>query len=798
MLELIRELWSSACIDAPKRPSCQVLDGRFVFTVTGNRDNWAELCKLSGVPSNAAQVVEGDVLIVAWPSLADQWFGADGPLAKAKANYRPRRQQIQMARMVQRGIEMNDAALIEAGTGTGKGFAYLVPALAMKKRVIVSTSNKALQAQLIDKDLPFLAEFFPGLTVALAQGKSNYACKMKTNALTARHSAQVDQWLQETQSGNTEEITFELTPKERAAIVADDECPGQKTCQYGATCFYYAAKAARAKADVIVTNHALLALNLAFPAAELLPHVPVVIVDEAHKLPEYARSMLGNEITDSKIRSTVDRAEAYDPASPVDRLAAGFFSDVSIRIGRATDNLITIEKDDTIDGGVKLAAELFALADTIWEPDVMPSDSEQRRLQREADRIRRVADKVIAFSLPPADGRTRWIEVNRSNGGLKMMEAPFDVAPFLKNLVGYEVTAKVTDRTQCARCGRTLTAQVVNVLEGRPYGPDCIRYVDVFGDADQVDLAEWLDTGTEPEIKPAGKHATIFCSATLAAPTMDPFMRDCGIMGGLQMIAESPFDYANNVWLYVPTGASPAPSAKEHKEYVVSEIERLVDFAQGSAFLLFTSNAMLRDVSQILTPFFRSKGFPVYIQGDGLGKLEIARRFAADGNAVLFGTKSFFEGVSIEGDALRLVTIDKMPFAAPHPITTAQEAALVDYAKTKLGLVGDKATWYPFDALRVPNMLMDLKQGFGRLIRTVNDYGTVAIFDPRLRTTHYGRNTVLPALPVPANRITHNLYTIADFYASRRPTKDNLVVAAPPKLQAVPATDFTLIEEMAF
>lgn len=122
----------------------------------------------------------------------------------------------------------------------------------------------------------------------------------------------------------------------------------------------------------------------------------------------------------------------------------------------------------------------------------------------------------------------------------------------------------------------------------------------------------------------------------------------------------------------------------------------------------------------------------------------------------------------------------------------------MEYAKTKLGLVGDKATWYPFDALRIPNMLMDLKQGFGRLIRTVSDYGTVAIFDPRLRTTHYGRNTVLPALPVPANRITHNLYTIADFYASRRPTKDNLVVAAPPKPKAVPATDFTLIEEMAF
>ncbi len=173
MLDLIRELWASACQNAPKRPSCQIIDGSFVLTITGNRANWNELTKLSGVPSTAVQNVQNDTLTITWHSVSDFFFGVSGPLAEAKANYEPRQAQINMARLVQRTIEMNDASMIEAGTGTGKGFAYLIPALALGKRIIVSTSNKALQSQLIDHDLPFLLEMFPGKKVALAQGKSN-------------------------------------------------------------------------------------------------------------------------------------------------------------------------------------------------------------------------------------------------------------------------------------------------------------------------------------------------------------------------------------------------------------------------------------------------------------------------------------------------------------------------------------------------------------------------------------------------------------------------------------------------
>lgn len=272
-------------------------------------------------------------------------------------------------------------------------------------------------------------------------------------------------------------------------------------------------------------------------------------------------------------------------------------------------------------------------------------------------------------------------------------------------------------------------------------------------------------------------------------------MREAGIMGGMQMIAESPFDYKRNALLYIPAGATPQPSDAKHLAFVIEEMERLVTYSQGSAFLLFTSNRYLWEVSRTLGPEFERAGYPVYIQGGALGKMEIGRRFKADGNAVLFGTKSFFEGVSIEGDALRLVVIDKMPFTAPHPITTAMEADLQVYARETLKLPADKVEWYPFNNMRIPNMLTDLKQGFGRLIRTVSDYGTVAILDPRLRTTVYGRNTVLPALP-PAQR-THDLYMVADFFAQHRATP---VVIPPlkPKPAPVVIDDFTIIEEMAF
>jgi Rad3-related DNA helicase len=790
MIETIRELVSTACQDRPARPSFVVKDGQFVLTISGNKAGWSDLCALMGVPSHAERVESKDKLVMAWESVADTVFGPNGPIAAIKENYEVRKQQLYMARMVQRAIEMNDCAMIEAGTGTGKGFAYLAVAMAMGKTITVSTSNKALQAQLMNSDIPFLLQIFPGKRVALAQGKSNYACKAKAEDLSSNITGDLAQWYHATETGNMEEITFPLTPAERQGIAIDDQCPGRKSCVFGDRCFYYLAKDARETADVVVTNHALLCLNMAYAGAGILPQTDVIVVDEAHKLVDYARNALGVELGYHQIERALDYLDSYpeevDPRD-ADRLAAHFSSEIAGHVAQKSDPQVGVQPDQEFPAGLRLAQELEDAARDLWDPGIIPADREERRMKRDADRVRKIADKVKAFSMATKDGWTRWIEYK---DGVKLFTVPYNVSWFLKNLVGYTTETVELDPTRCTLCNRVLTAPAVSILNGKPYGPDCIHKVDAFGDADLVDLEQWLGGTHRVETVPMRQHATIFTSATLMAPDLEMFQRETGVRGGLVMEVESPFDYPKNTLLYIPNGASPAPNDKEYPLWVIEEIERLVDASKGSAFLLFTSYANLRNVRDALAPVFK-RDYPVFIQGEDLGKQEMARRFAKSGNGVLFGTKSFFEGVSIEGDALRLVVVDKMPFMAPSPLNAALEADLHRQAKEQ-GLSGFKADMYPFDKLRVPTMIVDLKQAFGRLIRTRRDYGTVAILDTRLRTTKYGRNTVLPALP--DAKLIHDLPRVHDFYAQRRglsvaPMPSLIPHTAAPKRETV---DFTL------
>jgi ATP-dependent DNA helicase DinG len=217
-----------------------------------------------------------------------------------------------------------------------------------------------------------------------------------------------------------------------------------------------------------------------------------------------------------------------------------------------------------------------------------------------------------------------------------------------------------------------LTADVVHLLNNIPYGPTCIEYVDPFGDAEEVSLQEWLSQEhSAPTINQHHKTAIMFTSATLGTPDLAPFMRDHGIPHALQMQVESPFDYKRNSLLYIPGNDAPNTKSLEFLEFMSTQMSEMVHAAQGGAFLLFTSNAALRYAVNALKLEFQSAGYPVFVQGEGYSKLEIINQIKAHGNAVLFATKSFFEGVDIQGDALRLVIIDKMPFAAPSPYSHA-------------------------------------------------------------------------------------------------------------------------------
>jgi Rad3-related DNA helicase len=755
---LMFRLWETACADKPQRPSCRVDNGFFVMTLKGNRDNWAAVVQAAGVPAEAEQTIEGDTLTIRWISHADRIFGNGGLMAAELPNYECRLPQLHMARLVQRSIEMGTPAIVEAGTGTGKSFAYAAICLAMGKRLIVSTSNKALQMQLYYKDLPFLQRLFPGKKVVLAVGKSNFACRARCDLLgevgATIVNPELKEWYTGTDSGNTEEITFAVDRRDIAGIVANDDCSG-KHCPYYYDCFYYRAKANYSGADVVITNHALLCLNQ-LVGGNLLPPADVIVADEAHKLADYARSALGVEFTAKGIERSLSLAEGFAEAAEMaeaEIAASRFQAEIAAYLYGKDTPQIQVSAEDEFKYGLQLADWLGNLAEAVFPEDELPDSAEATANARRADKIRKMADKVRQMATKTAPGFVRWIEPAKREEPLKFCAMPFDVSEFIGKLAGVRngetAEHKAPDHTRCNRCSRQLTAANVAILEGKPYGPECIKAVDAFGDAEVMPLHEWLQLEHAPKEGEAprldGTQPIIFCSATLAAPDMAYFQREAGLPDAMQMIAASPFDYAENAMLYVPAAGNPAPNEAGWLPWAIGEMRSLVLASGGGAFLLFTSyNAMNQAVAE-LRYTFAARGLNCYVQGE-LPKMETAKRFREDGNGVLFATKSFFEGVSIDGSALRLVMVDKMPFEAPSPLTAAMEAAATERAR-QAGVSGRTLEMYAFNNVRVPRMITELKQAAGRLIRTSTDKGVIAVLDPRVRSAQYGRSAVIPALP---------------------------------------------------
>jgi ATP-dependent DNA helicase DinG len=740
------KLFTDAAQDTPSRPSVQIIDGYWTLTIKGNREKWAEMVQAACAPPTAEQVISGDTLTVRWVSIADRIFGEGGMMAQNLPGYEARAPQVHMARLCQRAIEMGEPAIVEAGTGVGKSFAYAAVAMAMNKRVVISTSNKALQAQLYQKDIPFLCGLFPGKKVTLAQGKSNYLCKFKCQDRLGNVTIDnytLAQWYQTTESGNIEELEFNVPGSDVWTI--DEDCTGRR-CPFYASCFYYKAKAERQDADVIICNHALLILDRLYPQAAILPGCDVVVVDEAHKLADYARSALGHEFTLDRISKALDVAfEMGANTADGQRLLQEFGGDVAALTAGNKDRQIGIKHEDEFASGRRLAIEMHDVADQIWNPEDMPEDESGIKRAKRADKIRNLADIIMGVSLPTAEGHVRWLEPEPN----KLVNVPFDVSAFIGRMAGFEtVTPAKVDRTVCTRCGRTLTASMVHTLDSLAYGPDCIRHVDLMGDAELMPLAEWLGQTEEPEVG-HDPTAIIFTSATIAAPSLTHFMKECGLSHGFQMVAGSPFDYASNAMLYVPNGEAPVPTSAEWPNYAVNDMRRLVMSAKGGAFLLFTSYSNMKYAVSVLRDSFKEAGLKVFVQGE-LPKGQITKEFRKDGNAVLFATKSFWEGISVEGAALRLVVIDKMPFQAPSPLLKAREAAVSN----------------SFIEINVPEMVIDLKQGSGRLIRRMDDWGVIALLDSRARLKPYGRSMVLPAMP-PA-KLTASIYEVDEFFADRR------------------------------
>ena len=613
-------------------------------------------------------------------------FSPDGALAARLPGFSYRAAQQEMATLVAEALASGKNAAIEAGTGIGKTFAYLVPVLASGRRAIVSTGTRTLQDQLFTRDLPLLGALLGRpARVALLKGRNNYLCWHRLEAAlhdgtrdagTLTELRAIANWGRASSSGDLTELEdLEDEDSLRGAITSTaDNCLGQR-CELYDRCFVAAARREAQAADVVIVNHHLLLADLALKEGgfgELLPGAEAVIVDEAHQLPDVAQQFFGLSLStrelESLLRDVLAESRAAGVAGDVDEAA----SDVS-----------------------RAALELRRIAMSL----------EAGRLPWAA------APAALRDALP--DVRRALESFHESLGGLAEASAGL---------------------TSCAeRCGDAATRARFIAAADPAEG---LRWIEV--SAASV-AAHWtpLDVGAALAARiEAQGGAWVFASATLAVgDDFGHFLRRVGVDAPITRVLPSPFDYERNARLYVPE-ALPDPADELYVEQLMGAVWPLIDAARGGAFLLFTSYKALNRAEAWLAR--RTPPGRVLVQGRG-SRSELLNEFRNDGNAILLGTGSFWQGVDVRGPALRLVMIDKLPFASPSdPLVQARIEAI------------RRAGGDAFLEFQLPQAVLALKQGVGRLIRDFDDRGLVVLGDPRLRSRGYGRLFLesLPPMPV--------------------------------------------------
>lgn len=781
---------------------------------------WDEVIKFCGIPSDAARKEVGDELTVTWESRADRLLSPNGPLAKHMPGFESRKSQLYAMRAAQRSIEMHMPLLMQAGTGTGKTMIYLLMAMDMGLKIAVSAPTIALQQQLTEKDIPLVIKMFPGKTAALAIGKGRYVCldKVMDGSLEFKApTAEAARWLDETKTGNSEEAPFAFTKEMRDEMLIDDGCSG-RMCQFYNECFYYREKRKHEDADIVVCNHALLAISILYESVSVLPaNRQLIVVDEAHTFPDAVASALEIELKAQTFADAVRVATRYSfditgGTDTITRLGDQFklfAAEIEAQTATANekDREIGISTFKEFDAGESVAATLKRIAHEIWPEADTPSDREEAKVKREAARLRNLAHKIVAFSGETQPGSVRFIRRDTLTKANTAILAQFDVSKHIGRMCGF-IQPQEKDQSICANCAKPLNLNAkLATLNGNAYCGSCIESIDLSNEVEYYDVAEWTKIKSEaPKYeKDTLAIPVIFTSATLGVPKMDLFRYTCGIKEALEINVKSNFDYASNMQIYLPSADCPTPgngNAAAHTEWATEKIQELVSASHGGAFLLFTSDYEMKKAWEALHYNFEAEGLLCLKQND-MPRTELVRKFKEDGNAVLFGLRTFMEGVDIKGQALRLVVLNKIPFDAPNPLMNAMEAAMNKRAEAA-GVKGKTLEFYAFNNMRIPRAIAVLLQAVGRLIRSMDDYGTVAILDPRVRGAFYGRRDIIPALP--NGKIVELIEEVEIFFASRSYvviTRDEIVdyPGMPNKRKSVfeyDAADLVNAEELAF
>ena len=631
-------------------------------------------------------------------------LGHDGPIASHLSGFAPRVEQQHLAEAIFSTFEDTAQLVGEAGTGTGKTFAYLVPAILSGQRIIISTGTRHLQDQLYYSDLPLVNRALSsGVSTSLLKGRANYLCKHRLQR-AMRHPALLDaryqehlraiaDWSRSTTTGDIAEVM--AVPEDSMVwsfIVSNDEFCSKHEFEDLADCFVHKARKRAQESDIVVVNHHLLCADLALKEqgfGDLLPSANGFVIDEAHQLPDIAAQFFGRKLSSRQLldlaRDTVgeqlheapDMRELRDLAQDLETGVRHFRLAFGVEPGR--DAWINIKDTSAIERELeRLTILLGALSETLEE-----AASRGKGLESCHKRALVHADSLKRFAENPADGEyVHWYETFRTGFSLNM--TPMTVA-----------------------------------------GP--------FQRAMEAMTSSW-----------------VFTSATLAVGgDFSHFKGQLGLKDTRELQVDSPFDYRHNALLYLPEDL-PEPQSSAYTSSIVEKIKPVLKASQGRAFLLFTSYRAMHEAARLLE---NQVDFPLLIQGQ-MPKRELIEAFQSIGNAVLLGTSSFWEGVDVRGEALSLVVIDKLPFGSPgDPVMGAR----IDHMK--------QAGGNPFFEYQIPQAAIALKQGVGRLIRDVTDCGVLVLCDPRIRSRNYGEVFITSLPPMP---ITRDLDEVEDFYRRER------------------------------
>ncbi len=645
----------------------------------------------------------------------DNIFGANSPLRKAGElggrEYEERPQQRQMAVAVAEAFEEKHHAFIEAPTGVGKSFAYLIPAVLaaqkLRRPFIIATHTIALQEQLIQRDIPLLEKILDRpIRAAVAMGRANYVCLHRLNnaisfddqylpsADLTPEAARIAEWARSSTIGAKTDLPFVPNRAAWAAVCSEaGTCPRGGNDNGDEVCFFRAARRRLFSADIIIANHAMFCVDLAIKREEevgLLPEYAGVVLDEAHCFEDAAANHLGlklsalgvfylfnrlyNPSSNRGILARADFAPIRDTLDEARHATDSFFTRLRMWIEQQDQNPLTYTTPDHIPNHCENAWRNLQFSLTRMADKLDEEDEARMELNALATRIEAMRNVMETFLSMHAAEHVYWFEMSgHKRDNIVMNVAPIDVASILRR--------------------------------------------DLFSRQTPV----------------------VLTSATFAVNgNVDYFRQRLGADTATQLILDTPFDFQKQVTLHLPHRQLPRPGAPDYSSAVVELVDHYLALTKGKAFVLFTSYRLMRDIADQLREKLEGQGIQLFVQGEGMQRGKMLQAFRDDVNSVLFGTDSFWTGVDVPGASLSNVIIVKLPFSVPsHPLMAARKNRI------------DQSGGNSFRDYFLPEAILKFRQGVGRLIRSRNDTGILVVLDPRIVQSSYGAGFLagIPACP---------------------------------------------------